>query len=153
VRVKLDENVHTGFGRRATDWELKGVPLRIDVGPRDLQEGNVTLVRRDEQSSTPVPIGDVVKLVAPMLEQIQQQMLRQNIEFRENSTTDVDSIDDAAEAAQSGVARIPWKTLGPEGEQTLLSRAVSVRCLQRADGSLPDSSGEQDLYAIAARAY
>jgi prolyl-tRNA synthetase len=153
VRVKLDENLHTGFGRRATDWELKGVPLRIDVGPRDLQEGNVTFVRRDEQSSTQVPLGEAPARVAPLLEQIQQQILHRSIQFREDSTVEVNNVEDAAEAAQSGVARIPWETLGSQGEQTLLSRAASVRCLQRADGSLPDSAGEQDLYAIVARAY
>src|SRR6202012_929082 len=56
-RVKVDADVHSrfkvspdappGFGRRAVDWELKGVPLRIDLGPRDLAEGQVTLLRRD----------------------------------------------------------------------------------------------------------
>ena len=44
VRVRLDAQVATSFGRRATDWELKGVPVRIEVGPRDLAEGLVTVV-------------------------------------------------------------------------------------------------------------
>src|SRR5437868_1674255 len=46
-RVELDDRVDTSFGRRAVDWELKGVPVRVEVGPRDLAEGNVTIVRRD----------------------------------------------------------------------------------------------------------
>ena len=45
------------FGRRATDWELKGVPMRIEVGPRDLAEGNVTVVRRDTGDKQQVPVG------------------------------------------------------------------------------------------------
>src|SRR3546814_5072563 len=47
VKVRVDSQVATSFGRRATDWELKGVPVRIEVGPRDLNEGLVTIVRRD----------------------------------------------------------------------------------------------------------
>ena len=54
VRAKLDDAVHTGFGRRATDWELKGVPVRIDVGPRDLKEGNVAIV---PPRRAPAPLG------------------------------------------------------------------------------------------------
>src|SRR5688500_14917069 len=47
VRPRLDAQVATSFGRRATDWEIKGVPVRVEVGPRDLAEGMVTIVRRD----------------------------------------------------------------------------------------------------------
>ena len=47
VRARLDDRVDTAFGRRATDWELKGVPVRIEIGPRDIVNGEVTVVRRD----------------------------------------------------------------------------------------------------------
>jgi prolyl-tRNA synthetase len=152
VRVKLDDKVHTGFGRRATDWELKGVPVRIDVGPRDLRDGNVALVGRGEQASQ-VPIDEVVSRIAPLLEEMQTRMLRQGIAFRDELTADTNTVAETAEAAQSGVARIPWERLGVEGERELLAHSVSVRCLQREDGSLPDSADESGLYAIAARAY
>ena len=46
-RVRLDDRVGTSFGRRSVDWELKGVPVRVEVGPRDLALGQVTVVRRD----------------------------------------------------------------------------------------------------------
>jgi prolyl-tRNA synthetase len=48
---------------------------------------------------------------------------------------------------------MPWADLGPEGEARLAERAVSVRCLVRADGSLPDDGDEPDLLAYCARAY
>ncbi len=57
VRVRFDDRVETGFGRRAVEWELKGVPVRIEVGPRDLAAGTVTLVRRDvagEKATVPL---------------------------------------------------------------------------------------------------
>ena len=59
VRVRLDDQVDTSFGRRATDWELKGIPLRIEVGPRDLTEGEVTLVRRDTGEKRQVAVAGV----------------------------------------------------------------------------------------------
>src|SRR3954454_20752625 len=52
VRTELDERTEIGFGRRAADWELKGAPVRIEVGPRDLAKGEVTVVRRDVSSKS-----------------------------------------------------------------------------------------------------
>ena len=45
IRTRVDDQTATGFGRRVTDWELKGVPVRVEIGPRDLKEGVVTVVR------------------------------------------------------------------------------------------------------------
>ena len=56
IRVRLDDRVDTGFGRRSIDWELKGVPVRVEVGPRDLAEGKVTLVTRHRPDQGPVPL-------------------------------------------------------------------------------------------------
>ena len=49
VRAQLDDRTDLSFGRRATDWELKGVPVRLELGPRDLANGEVTMVRRDHR--------------------------------------------------------------------------------------------------------
>jgi prolyl-tRNA synthetase len=65
----------------------------------------------------------------------------------------VKTFEEAAEAGTSGVARIAGGALGPDGERALLSQGISVRCLQRADGSIPDADDEPDLVAIVARAY
>jgi prolyl-tRNA synthetase len=59
VRAALDDRVDTAFGRRAVDAELKGYPVRVEIGPRDLAAGNVMLVRRLDGSKTPTPIGEV----------------------------------------------------------------------------------------------
>ena len=63
-RVRLDDRVGTSFGRRSVDWELKGVPVRLEVGPRDLASDQVTLVRRDTQSKRGVRLGGVVEEVS-----------------------------------------------------------------------------------------
>ena len=55
-RVRLDDRVDTSFGRRSVDWELKGVPARVEIGPRDLAEGNVTVVTRHTRSKATVAL-------------------------------------------------------------------------------------------------
>ena len=75
VKVRLDAQVATSFGRRATDWEIKGVPVRIEVGPRDLAEGLVTLVRRDTGEKRTAPIGEVEHRVTNLLSMIQAELL------------------------------------------------------------------------------
>jgi len=152
-RVRLDDRVDVGFGRRAIDWELKGVPVRIEVGPRDLAEGNVTLVRRDTGDKTPIPLDQAAAAVAQALKDVQQGLLQQATDLRDTRTVDAATIDEAREAAQTGFARIPWRAVGDEGETDLATGGVSVRCLQREDGGLPLSEDEEGVVAYVARAY
>jgi prolyl-tRNA synthetase len=153
ARVEVDTDVHTGFGRRAVDWELKGVPLRIDLGPRDLAEGQATVVRRDTGDKLQIPLGDLPGRIEPLLNEIQAAMLGEATDFRESVTTSVASVEEALEVGKEGVGRIEWAKLGPDGERRLLDDGVSVRCIQRPDGTVPASEDESDLQAIVARAY
>lgn len=154
VRVELDTRVDTSFGRRAIEWELKGVPVRLELGPRDLADGNVTFVRRDDNTKSAVSLDRVLTQVVDVLDDI-QRLLRENaLALRDDRTVDVTSLDDAIVAAQSGFARLPWDLVGEgEGEARLAQKSVSVRCLRRGDGSVPASRDEPDLVAIVGRAY
>jgi prolyl-tRNA synthetase len=145
VRVHLDVRADVSMGRRATDWELKGVPVRLEVGPRDLAEGVATMVRRvvgDHDRKLPVALGAVVPAVAAELDRQQGSLLEDAVAQRE-----------AREATVSGWARIPWAVVGTEGEAELAQGGVTVRCLVRDDGTLPESDREADLVAIVARSY
>ncbi len=153
VRVGVDERVETPFGRRAVDAELKGYPIRLEMGPRDLAAGNVVLVRRVNGSKTPVPLDNVVALVHQALEEDQKALYEQALQFRQSHTAEVATVDEAAEAAATGWARIPWSAVGVEGEAALNARGVTVRCLVREDGTVPDSEDEPGLIAYAARSY
>jgi prolyl-tRNA synthetase len=153
VRAVLDDRTDQSFGRRTVDWELKGVPVRVEVGPRDLAEGKVTVVRRDSGQKEPVALADVTTAVAVALEDSQQALLDTATARLRDRTATTATLDEAAEAAQEGFARVPWAEIGPEGEARLAERSVSVRCLQRPDGSVPDSGDEGDLVAFVARAY
>ena len=153
VRARLDNRVSTGFGRRATDWELKGVPLRIEVGPRDLAEGRTVVARRDTGEKVPMELGEVAARVPALLEQLQAGLLARATEARDRRTVEVATIDEAREAAAEGFARIPWTALADGGIEALGRDAVTVRCLQAADGGLPASPDEPGVTALCARAY
>ena len=152
VRVELDDRVDTSFGRRAVDWELKGVPVRIDVGPRDLAAGNVTLVRRDSGDKVPVALGLAASEAAAALDQVQLALHEQAMEARLARTAEVSTLDDAQEAAQTGFARVPWEVVRDD-EAGLAEAGVTVRCLKHEDGGLPVSSSEDGLVATVAKAY
>jgi prolyl-tRNA synthetase len=152
VRVELDARVDTAFGRRAVEWELKGVPVRVEVGPRDVAAGTATLVRRDTGAKDPVALGEITARVGAALDEIQTALHVQALELREKRTEDVDSLEATVDAAQSGFARVGWDVIR-ESEDDLAKGGLSVRCLQRADGDLPASSAERDLIAYVAKAY
>jgi prolyl-tRNA synthetase len=153
VRAELDPRTDVSFGRRATDWELKGVPVRIEVGPRDLANGEVTIVRRDTTDKSQAKVADVADEVPMLLERIQDELLASATALRESRTVDTTGIEDAREAAVEGFARVPWDVLGVDGEAALASSAVTVRCLQREDGSIPERADEPGLVALVARSY
>ena len=153
VKVRLDAQVATSFGRRATDWELKGVPVRIEVGPRDLAEGLVTIVRRDTGDKTPAAVGEVAARVPGLLTEIQAELLARATQRRDDRTVDATSVDDAIAGAKVGFARVPWDLIKDGGEARLAQEAVTVRCLQTADGGLPTSESAPDLIAYVARSY
>ncbi|WP_127497264.1 proline--tRNA ligase [Actinoplanes solisilvae] len=153
VRVKLDDRADIPFGRRAVDAELQGIPIRIEVGPRDLANGSVTIARRIDGSKTPTPLADVLGAVTSALKADQQRMYDDALAFREANTVDVKTLGEAIEAAQTGWARVPWSAVGEAGEKEANGKAVTVRCLTRGDGSMPDSDEEADLIAYLARSY
>ncbi len=153
VRVRLDERTDVGFGRRATDWELKGVPVRIEVGPRDLAQGQVTLVRRDTAGKATVAVERAQTDTTDLLATVQQAMFDEATARRESRMADVSTVAEAQEAAATGFARLPWSAIGDQGEDVLANSAITVRCVARPDGSLPDSLDEPDLIAVVARSY
>ena len=153
-RVRLDDRVATSFGRRSVEWELKGVPVRIEVGPRDLAEGSVTLVRRDRQEKRAVPAAGAAAEAGSLLDEIQGALLDEALERQEARTVSVTGVDEAAEAVDGGgFALLPWSAVGEEGEDKLAAGGLSVRCLRRPDGSLAASDDEEGLVAVVAKAY
>ncbi len=153
IRVEIDDNVDKSFGRRATDWEVKGVPIRIEVGPRDLENGEVTLARRDNATKQSVAVSDVAKQVPDLLDQIQSTLFDQAAKRMKDRTQTISTLAEAIEASQTGWARLPWDVLQDGGEEELKASSITVRALTRQDGSVPDNEKESDLIAIVGRSY
>jgi len=153
-RVRLDARTDTSFGRRSVAWELKGVPVRVEVGPRDLAEGNVTVVTRHTREKQNVPVGAVAATVGAILHAVGPDLLAEATAARDARTLDAASLEEASAAASVGFARVRLGALGPDGEDRLAQKALSIRCLQRADGSLAEAGdSEADLVAVVARSY
>ncbi|WP_329597247.1 proline--tRNA ligase [Streptomyces pseudovenezuelae] len=154
LRVHVDDRTDTPFGRRAVDWELKGVPVRVEIGPRDLENGTAMVARRIPGGKEAVAVDDLVRLLPAVLEEDQALLLAQSRERRESRTVEVSTFDEAVEAAVAGGwARIPWAALGEEGEARLAEHAVTVRCLVAEDGSVPGTDDAPGNVAVVARAY
>lgn len=157
LRVHVDARADTAYGRRAVDWELKGVPARVEIGPRDVASGTATVVRRVPGGKETVRADDggvaLADLLPKALEEDQALLLQQATERRERRTTDVGTVAEAVAATEAGWARIRWSDLGPEGEAELAEHGVTVRCLVAADGSVPDADDAPGNVALLARAY
>jgi prolyl-tRNA synthetase len=153
LRVRLDDNVAQGFGWRATEWGLRGVPIRVELGPRDLAENTAVIYRRDTRDKNTVGVDDVVDEVQRLTVRIQADMLEAATARRDAFISDCTTLDQAREAAQAGVARLPWELIGTSGEQDLATGGLTVRCLQLSDGSLPETDDDADALAYIARAY
>ncbi|MDX1449507.1 MAG: proline--tRNA ligase [Acidimicrobiia bacterium] len=154
VKVRLDDRTGVPLGRRITDWELKGVPVRVEVGPRELEEGEVSVVRRDIGEKQRVGVADAAAAVDRLMDRIQQDMLTDATEFRDSNTAEAATIDEVLDAAATGFARVPWSVVaGDDAKAALADKAVTVRCIQRADGTVPDNEDEPDLVAYCGRSY
>jgi len=153
-RVRLDDRTDTSFGRRSVGWELKGVPARIEVGPRDLAEGNVTVVSRHDRQKVTAPLGGALDQVISVLDATPGVLRSEAEEMRAEHTHEVATIDEAIEAGRTGFARVPWRLIGHNGEDRLGAEALSVRCLQAAEGGLMDEGeDESTLVAVVGRSY
>jgi len=85
IRVDIDERDQSP-GWKFNEWEMKGVPIRLEIGPRDIESGNVVLARRDGFEKEVVSMGGLEKTVKDMLEDIHKSMLASALKFREEKT-------------------------------------------------------------------
>ncbi len=89
-RVKIDSREGLTPGFKFNEWEMKGVPLRVEIGPRDLEAGTVTIARRDEKGRTVIKNDEVKKVVTETLNKIQKNLLLLARRSREEATHLVD---------------------------------------------------------------
>ena len=106
MRVLLDTSDERP-GAKFYKWEMKGVPIRLEVGPRDIEKGVVTLVRRDKVKKT-VPMVGLVQAVNEEAEELQAALYTKATNLHEAKVKEVAGIEDARVQTQVGVALVPW---------------------------------------------
>ena len=101
VRVRLDDrDTHTP-GYKFNDYELKGVPIRLGIGPKEIEEGTVELARRDNLTKSFVSQDDLASHINKILSEIQSNLFDRALAFRESHTTVCDSYEDFKKVLES----------------------------------------------------
>jgi prolyl-tRNA synthetase len=109
IRVTLDERDERP-GWKFSEWELRGVPLRLEIGPRDIEKSQVLLARRDTREKIAAPMDGLSTTIADLLEDIQRTLLARAVQFREERTQRVDNYGDFKTVMEGrpGFVIAPW---------------------------------------------
>ena len=110
VRVMLDDRDSQTPGWKFNEWELRGVPLRLEIGPKDLEKSQVVLARRDTREKSFVPMDGLAAHVEELLTAIQRALFDRAVKFREEHTSETDSYDQFKETMEGrpGFVVSPW---------------------------------------------
>jgi prolyl-tRNA synthetase len=102
LRVKVDARDDLRPGYKFADHELRGIPVRVELGPRDLAAGQVTLARRDSGEKSAVPGEGAGDVLVGLMDEIQRSLYDDALAFREANTREVSSYDELQQAAEAG---------------------------------------------------
>ena len=108
IRVRLDDRDNVSAGWKFNEWELKGVPVRLEVGPRDLEAGQVLCVRRDTFEKKPLPLDGLAGTVKATLEDVHRNMFEIARAFRDEHTKVVHNMDELTAQVDGGYAKAMW---------------------------------------------
>ncbi|MDR0582613.1 MAG: proline--tRNA ligase [Prevotellaceae bacterium] len=130
ITVKIDDrdNVRSGF--KFAEWELKGVPVRLALGPRDLQNNTIELARRDTMVKQIVPQAGIADCIEQLLPQIQQNIYQKALDFREKNTFAVDSYDEFKQRIEDGGFFLcHWDGTAETEEKIKEETKATIRCI------------------------
>ena len=160
IRVTLDEREGQSPGWKFNDWEMRGVPLRVELGPKDVAKQAAVLARRDRpgrEGKISAPLADLPVTIERLLVEIQQALHDKALSFRKANTHDANTYDDLKKAVETGFAFSSWcGSPGCEAKIKEETRAT-MRCIPLDQ----EGSGGKCVYcqepatarAIFARAY
>jgi len=160
IRVKVDDRENMTPGFKFNDWEMRGVPTRIEIGPRDVEKHSVALARRDipgRDGKQFVSQDGIAQTVADLLVEVQQALLDRATKFRDDNTHDVDNYDDFKTAVSTGFARVWWA--GDSADETRVKEETkaTIRCFPidqpGGSGTCFYTGKPADKTAIFGRAY
>jgi prolyl-tRNA synthetase len=160
IRVMLDDRDSYTPGWKYAEWELRGVPLRLEMGPRDLQNNQVFSARRDTREKTSLPIDGLPATVQTLLDTIQAALQAKARTYREEHTTRVETYDElkAAMDGRPGFVVAPWAHDAALEAQVKAETQATLRNVPFSEGTpegkrsiLGDKPAE--VYAYFAKAY
>jgi prolyl-tRNA synthetase len=110
LRVLLDDRDAYTPGWKFAEWEMRGVPLRLEIGPKDIEKQSVLLARRDTRAKLPTPMDGLAARVTALLAEIQAALLERALRFREERTSTTTSYDEFVRLMEGrpGFVIAPW---------------------------------------------
>jgi prolyl-tRNA synthetase len=140
VRIEIDTREGLSPGWKFNDWEMRGVPLRVELGPRDIANDSVMLARRDmpgREGKSSVPMAGLEASVPAMLETIQTAIYEKAKTFRDENIHDVETYDEFKEAVSTGFARAWWAGDIQDEARVQDETQATIRCipLDQPEGS------------------
>jgi prolyl-tRNA synthetase len=132
VRVKVDEREGQSPGFKFNDWEMRGVPLRMEIGPKDVAKGSVVLARRDrpgKEGKSFVSQDGIVESVQQLLVEIQKALFDRALAFREAHTSEPKNFDEFRQAVETGFAQSFWCGDSKCEEEIKEATKATLRCI------------------------
>jgi prolyl-tRNA synthetase len=131
VSVKFDSRTTLRPGAKFAQHELQGVPLRIAIGPKDLENGTVELARRDTLSKEIINLNNLVDKVKDLLEKIQNSLFNKALDFRANHTTKIDTFDEFKDVLENkgGFISAHWDGTSETEDKIKELTKASIRCI------------------------
>ncbi len=137
IRVELDDSEQSA-GWKFNEWEMKGVPLRLEVGPKDIEKGEVVIVRRDNHEKTFVPIDSLIERVVELLDDVQKSLYERALHLREQRVSAVYSMDELNARVQDGFAKAMWCGDRECEDKIKAVTGATTRCMPFEQESLSD---------------
>ena len=131
IRVHVDNRDHLTPGFKFNDWELRGVPTRIEIGPRDVANNSVALARRDipgREGKQFVSQDGLAQTVQQLLDEIQANLLARATKFRDDNTHEVTNYDEFQTAVQTGFAKVWWAGSNEDEQRVKEETKATIRC-------------------------
>lgn len=130
ISVKYDDADNRRPGFKFADYEVKGVPVRLAIGQRDLEQGTVEVMRRDTLEKETLPLEGIVDHVAAELDDIQRSLFERALAYRESRTITVDTYDEFKRRIEDGVFIMAHWDGTPETEEKIKEETkATIRCI------------------------
>ncbi len=131
VSVKFDNRTTHKPGFKFAEWELKGVPVRIAIGPKDIENGTFEIARRDTLSKEVKEKEGIVAYISELLETIQKELFEKALEYRNSHITEVNSFEEFKEVLENkaGFVAAHWDGTGETEEKIKELTKATIRCI------------------------